>query len=144
MTRQHIATASITINAPLAQVWDALVNPELIKQYMFGTTVVSDWQEGSSIVWRGEWQGKTYEDKGTILRLEPERLLQCSHFSPLSGLPDAPERYHTVTIELSTRGECVLLSLTQDNNASEEDRLHSEQNWSMMLTNLKQVLEKQV
>jgi hypothetical protein len=35
--------------------------------------------------------GKTHEDKGVILRLEPERLLQYSHFSPLSGLPDAPD-----------------------------------------------------
>jgi hypothetical protein len=43
-------------------------------QYMFGTNVISDWQEGSPILWKGEWQGKKYEDLGVILKLEPERV----------------------------------------------------------------------
>lgn len=141
MDKPLIAQASIRIKAPLARVWDALVNPELIKQYFFGTTVVSEWQEGSTILWKGVWQGKPYEDKGVILHLEPERRFQYSHFSPLSGLPDTPDHYHTVTIELSDAGTDTLLSLSQDNNASEEDREHSETNWGMMLTQLKQLLE---
>ena len=49
MNGQRIARASVTINAPVANVWDALVNPEAIKQYMFGTNVTADWQEGSPI-----------------------------------------------------------------------------------------------
>src|SRR5579859_3286564 len=120
MHKQLIAKASTTIDAPLASVWDALVNPELIKQYLYGTHVVSDWQEGSPIVWQGEWQGKPYEDKGTILRLEPQHLLQYSHFSPLSGLPDIPEHYHTVTIEVADQDEHTRISLSQDNSGSEE------------------------
>jgi len=90
MSHGFMANAEIGINAPIAKVWDALVNPETIKQYMFGTNVVSDWKEGSPIVWKGEWQGKTYEDKGVILRLVPRQIIQYSHFSPLSGLPDVP------------------------------------------------------
>jgi uncharacterized protein YndB with AHSA1/START domain len=70
-----LAKASITINAPSEEVWKALVNPEAIRQYMFGTHVISDWKEGSRIVWRGEWQGKPYEDKGVILTFKPERTL---------------------------------------------------------------------
>ncbi len=58
MTSTFIAQAHITISAPIATVWDALVNPEMIKQYMFGTNAVSDWKEGSPIVWKGEWEGK--------------------------------------------------------------------------------------
>jgi uncharacterized protein YndB with AHSA1/START domain len=139
--RDLVASASATVEAPVAKVWEALVNPEMIKQYMFGTNVVSDWKEGDSIVWQGEWQGKAYEDKGTILRIEPQRLLQYSHFSPLTGQPDMPENYHTVTIELSGRGGQTKVSLSQDNNATEEDRQHSEQNWQIMLEGLKQLLE---
>ena len=37
-----IAQAHITISAPIARVWDALVNPEMIKHYMFGTNAVSE------------------------------------------------------------------------------------------------------
>jgi uncharacterized protein YndB with AHSA1/START domain len=137
-----IAQAHITISTPLAKVWDALVNPEMIKQYMFGTNAVSDWKEGSPIVWKGEWEGKPYEDKGVILQLKPEHVLQYSHFSPLSGQSDVPEHYHTVTIELSPKGTGTLLMLSQDNNSTEEDREHSEKNWGMMLTGFKKVLEQ--
>ena len=118
------------------------MNPETIKQYMFGTNVVSDWKEGSPIVWKGEWQGKTYEDKGVILRLVPRQIIQYSHFSPLSGLPDVPENYHTVGIELSEKGTQTFLSLSQDNNPTEKSREHSEKNWTMMLESLKTLLER--
>ena len=142
MNNNLIARASITIKAPNAKVWDALVNPEAIKQYMFGTNVVTDWREGNPTTWKGEWQGKAYEDKGVILQHKPEQLLQYSHFSPLSGLPDKLENYHTVTIELSENGSQTLVSLTQDNNATEEAREHSAKNWQMMLDGLKKFLEQ--
>src|SRR6202521_3912762 len=126
MPKNIIARTSISIAAPVDRVWDALVNPQLIKQYMFGTTFVSDWPPGSPIIWKGEWKGKPYEDKGKILQIEPRRLLQYSHYSPLSGLPDTPENHHTVTIELSAEGAQTRVSLSQDNNPSEDAREHSE------------------
>jgi len=136
-----IARASVSVNAPVAKVWDALTNPEVVEQYMFGTKVISDWKEGSQITWKGEWQGRKYEDRGVILKLKPERLIQYSHFSPLSGLPDAPENYHTVTIELSNLRTQTLVSLSQDNNPTEEARKHSEETWKTMLATLKKTLE---
>ena len=136
-----IARASININAPGDKVWNALVNPEAIRQYMFGTTVVSDWRPGSPIVWKGEWQGKPYADKGVILQLQPGRMIQYSHFSPLSGLPDKPENYHRVTVELTPDGSQTRVDLAQDNNESEDDRVHSQANWEMMLESLRKFLE---
>lgn len=141
MDNNLIAKASQNINAPSEKVWDALVNPVAIRQYMFGTHVVSDWQVGSPIIWKGEWQGKSYEDKGVILQLKPGQTLQYSHFSPLSGLPDKPENYHTVTIKLTASAHQTLVSLTQDKNSSDEERVHSEENWGMMLATLKKFLE---
>jgi uncharacterized protein YndB with AHSA1/START domain len=102
MSQNLIAKTSIRINATSEIVWTALVTPDSIKQYMFGTNVVSNWHEGDPIVWKGEWQGKAYEDKGKILQIKPEKILQYSHYSPLSGLPDVPNNYHTVSIELQT------------------------------------------
>ncbi len=136
-----ISKASIIIHAPEAKVWEALVDPKAIRQYMFGTTVFSEWRKGSPIVWKGEWQGKAYEDKGMILALEPGRRLCYSHYSPLSGLPDRPESYHTVTVDLSAQGEQTQVALEQDHNASEEERAHSEKNWEMMLAALKKYVE---
>jgi uncharacterized protein YndB with AHSA1/START domain len=141
MRTDHVAKASITIDAPIAKVWNALVNPDTIRQYMFGTTVVSEWKKGSPIVWKGEWKGGAYEDKGVILELEPERRLRYSHFSPLAGLPDLPENYHNVTIELSVENGLVRVTLSQDNNPTVEAREHSERNWATMLAGLKKLLE---
>jgi uncharacterized protein YndB with AHSA1/START domain len=136
-----IAKASTSIDAPIAKVWDALTNPEVIKQFMFGSEVVSDWKEGSPIVWKGTWEGKPYEDKGVILNIEPLRILRYSHFSPLSGAPDVPENYHTLTYELSEEGDKTLVVLSQDNNSTEEEREHSQEMWEKMLESLKNVLE---
>jgi uncharacterized protein YndB with AHSA1/START domain len=141
MARGLIAEVATTIDAPREKVWDALVNPLVIKQYMFGTEVESAWEVGSPIVWKGEWQGKPYEDKGVILQLETARRIQYSHFSPLSGHPDVPENYHTVTVELSDDGALTLVELSQDNNSSEEAREQSRTNWKQMLGALKHHLE---
>lgn len=142
MNNNLIAKVSTAINAPLTKVWEALTKPEIIKQYMFGTNVVSDWHVGVPIVWKGEWQGRSYEDKGKILKFEEERVLQYSHFSPLSGKPDVPENYHTVTIELSDDRAQTIVTLSQDNNATEEAREHSKKNWEIMLDGLRKLLEK--
>lgn len=136
-----VAKATIDIDAPRERVWKALVTPADIKKFMFGTDTQSDFKPGSPIRWTGTWDGKTYQDKGTVLSARDGRLLQYTHFSPTSGLPDKPENYHTVTIELSDAGAGTHVALTQDNNATEQAKEHSEKNWSMMLSSLKKLLE---
>jgi len=90
-----------------------------------------------------EWQGEKYVDRGEILECEPESKLQYSHYSPLSGLPDAPENYHTVTLELSAGDDATRVSLSQDNNPTAEARAHSQGYWEKMLQALKAHVESQ-
>lgn len=141
MNKKFTAKATTTIDAPVSKVWQALVNPEIIKQYLFNTDVISDWKVGSPIIYRGEWEGKPFEDKGKILEIEPEKILKSTHWSPLSGVPDTPENYHTVTYTLSEKGDGTEVTITQDNNASEEEEAHSEKNWQTVLKGLKDLLE---
>ena len=141
MDTTYTAAASATINAPPSKVWEALTKPELIKKYMFGTDVISDWKVGSPIVYKGEWQGKPFEDKGRILEFEPEKLLVSTHWSPLSGVPDLPENYHTVTYRLSEKDGKTEVTIHQDKNASEEEKADSEKNWKTILDGLKKLLE---
>jgi uncharacterized protein YndB with AHSA1/START domain len=141
MNRKFTATATTTIDAPVSKVWQALVNPEIIKQYLFNTDVISDWNVGSPIIYRGEWEGKPFEDKGKILEIEPGKTLRSTHWSPLSGVPDAPENYHTVTYTLTELGDSTEVTITQDNNASEEEKAHSEKNWRTVLEGMKKLLE---
>jgi uncharacterized protein YndB with AHSA1/START domain len=133
---------SITIGAPIARVWEALTTPELIKQWFFGVDTETDWKRGSPIVHRGQYQGRPYEDRGEILKIEPPRLLVHSHWSPVSGLPEAPENYERVSWELSERDDGTELTIRESNLASEEARATSEQTWRLVLENLKQLLER--
>ena len=137
----HVATAETEIDASPDQVWSALTDPEQIKKYMFGSQVETDWQPGSPIVWKGEYEGKQYEDKGEIVEIEPERRLKMTHFSPLGGQEDVPENYHTLLYGLEAQDGKTRVSLSQDNNPSEEAAEHSKANWEQMLTGLKQVVE---
>ena len=142
MSKNLIAKAAVSIQSPKKKVWEALVTPAAIKQYMFGTDVKSEWRTGSEITWKGEMKGKKYEDKGVILTIKTEQTLQYSHFSPSSGKPDKPENYHTVTIDLAGSGNNTKVSLSQDNNSDEKACKESETNWGAMLEGLKKYVEK--
>ena len=137
----HVATATVEIDAPPARVWTALTDPAEIEKYMFGSHVVTDWKPGSPIVWEGEYEGKRYEDKGEIVEIKPARRLKVTHFSPLSGQEDVPENYHTLTYELEAAGPVTRVALSQDNNPTPEAAEHSKANWEKMLSGLKEVVE---
>jgi uncharacterized protein YndB with AHSA1/START domain len=141
MQDDFLAGAEIVIDASKGEVWHALTDPDMIKQYLFGTQVESDWQVGSEIIYRGEWQGKPYQDKGRILELVPNQRLVSTFWSALSGAPDTPENYKTVTYELAPIGDQTRLVLSQGNNASQAEADHSGENWRTVLQALKELLE---
>ena len=142
MSKGMVAKAAVAIDAPKEKVWEALVNPALIKQYMFGTDTACEWKKGSAITWSGVWQGKAYVDKGVILKIERERVLRYTYFSPLAGQADVPENYHTVTVKVANTENGTLLSLLQDNNRTQQEMEHSQQNWNMVFDSIKKLLEK--
>jgi len=141
MKDTYISKASIMINAPASKVWDALTKPEIIKQYMFDTDVTTDWLAGSPITYKGIWNGKPYEDKGMVVQIDPEKLLVSTFWSSLSGVPDSVENYKTVRYELNSIGNETRLTITQDNNDSQDESDHSAQNWKMVLDGIKNLLE---
>jgi uncharacterized protein YndB with AHSA1/START domain len=143
MNRKFVAEKQISIDASVDAVWRALTDPSLVKQYLHGTNMETSWKVGSPITWKGEWKGKTYEDKGTVLAVEPKRLLRTTHWSPLGGSEDRPENYHTVTYELADNEGQTILTLKQDNNASQEEAdTMAEKNWGPVLEGLKTVAEQ--
>lgn len=141
MAANHIAKITRQINAPATRVWKALTTPDLIEKYFFGTRTSSEWEEGSEITFEGTWEDQPYTDKGTIQTMLPERILQYSYFSPLSGLEDVPENYQSITFELDEEGDTTLLTVKHANLPSEEQKVQSENNWNKVLNNLKQLVE---
>jgi uncharacterized protein YndB with AHSA1/START domain len=143
MTQNFVAETRITVQAPAEAVWRALTDPALVKQYMYGTNLETDWKVGSPITWKGEWEGKPYQDKGTVLAVEPRKLLKVTHWSPMGGSEDKPENYHTVIYELAERDGETVLTLKQDNNPTQEaaDTM-AEKNWGPVLEGIKNVAEQ--
>lgn len=142
MDNKLTATTSKEINAPISKVWAALVDPKEIKKYLFGTEAVSDWKEGSSLIFKGEWKGKSYEDKGKILKIEPEKVLKYTYWSAASGIEDKPENYNILTFALEPTTDTTKLSITQETGSSQEGLDHSMKNWNIVLDSMKKLLEE--
>lgn len=143
MKNNLTGAAGIRIDVPVSKVWEALTTPAMIKQYFFGTIAISDWKERSPLIFKGEWKGKHYEDKGTILKVRPQKLFRYTYWSSMSGIEDNPENYVTITYELTERNNGTYLSVKQENIPDEKTRQHSEENWNKVLAELKEFLEKQ-
>lgn len=135
------AEARIRIDAAPDTVWHAVTDPATIAEYLYGTQVETDWRQGSPIVYRGEWEGKPYEDKGVILEITPPTRLVTSYYSPLSGKPDEPASYQNVTYALSPDGDGTAVTITQDGcaDAAEAERMST--NWSTTLEGMRTVVE---
>jgi uncharacterized protein YndB with AHSA1/START domain len=142
--KNQVLEKTITVNAPAAEVWKALTDPEMVKQYFFGTNLICNWQKGSPIKFTGEWEGKTYEDKGTILDIEPGKFVKYTYWSSFSGTEDAPENYANISYELEPQNGETRLTITQDNILSKEKYDHSDQNWELVLTQMKDLVERKV
>ena len=139
----YAAKTQVTINAPLDAVWATLTEPAKVKEFMHGTVMETDWTEGSPITWKGEWKGHSYEDKGEVLAFEPKRLITTTHWSSMGGTEDVPENYHTVTYELAGQDGAVVLTVTQDNNATQEEAdAMAANNWGPVLEGIKSVAER--
>ncbi|WP_138444438.1 SRPBCC family protein [Sinomonas susongensis] len=143
MAETYSAQVSVAIEAPAERVWDALVVPELVAQYLHGTTVEADWRPGGQITWSGEWKGQRYVDKGTVLAYEPGRLLKTTHWSPMAGTADSPENYHHVTYELSEVGGATNLTLTHGNSPTRsEAESMAKKSWMPILEDIKRLVEE--
>ncbi len=137
----YSAKVSIIINASIVNVWKTLTDPELVKQYLFGTKVSTDWKKGSQIKWTGIWNDKKYEDKGQIIEIVAEKLIICTYWSSMSGLEDKKENYTTVSYILDGQDGKVKLTIIQDNIKIKESKEHSENSWTMVGNSLKRVAE---
>lgn len=135
-------STKIDINAPVAEVWKGLTDPEIVKQYFFGTNVKSDWKAGSPITFSGEWEGKSYQDKGNIQEITPGKYVKYSYWSSMGGTEDKPENYANVSYTLDENDGFTTLTVTQDNIKDITSKEHSEQNWQTVFGGLKNLLEK--
>jgi uncharacterized protein YndB with AHSA1/START domain len=143
MSANFSSKSEIKINAPASKVWQALTSPDMINEFLLGTHVETDWKVGSDIRWTGNYNGKSYEDKGKVLQVLPEKLLQHTYHSSLSGIEDKPENYFNVTYELDEEDGVTTVTLTNSNLPDQQSQDHTEKNWRGVLEKLKEVVERE-
>ena len=151
MAEQLIVSNSLTINAPVSSVWDALTNPEQTMKYMFGCRVISDLKVGSPMLWKGMVEGQEMLFvKGNVLHVEPEVQLVYTVFDPNSDVADIPENYLTVTYSLAAADGQTVLTITQGDYAAvangEQRYIESvgAGGWMSLMTAIKTLLEPTV
>ena len=140
MKKNTLTQTSILIHAELADVWNAITNPTVIKKYFFGIDLVTTWDVGSPILFRGVWEGKPYEDIGIVQSFIPMESLSYTYRSSFDDASDISKTYNIVTYRLMPRDTGTELSVSQTVNTEEEVR-YFEENWSMCLSEIKKILE---
>ena len=147
---KKIVTNSITIKATASRVWDALTNPEQTKKYMFGCETVSDWKTGSSLLWKGSYEGnEMIFVKGFILDIQPNRILKYTVIDPNATYPHSPENHLNVTYELSEQTGLTTLTVSQDGfeNAADGEKRYTDvynngEGWNPILVEIKKLIER--
>lgn len=133
--------SKILIGASSNRVWDAITRPDLVKQWQYGTDLSTDWRKGSSIVFRNEWEGKVFEQKGTILEVEPGCLVKYTLFAPQPGLEDRPENYFVMSYLLEDVDGRTLLTITQEDTRSQSVQEPADEAENAILLALKKLVE---
>jgi len=143
MNRDLKISKSIEIKSNAEKIWDALINPEKIKIYLFGTETISDWKVGGPIIFQGEYDGHKYKDKGNVLENVKYNTLKYNYWSGFSGLEDKAENYSIITYHIEKLSEDhVRFTWTQEGFANEEGQQHSENALNGMLEQIKNLVEE--
>lgn len=144
----QVFNKTIDIHASPTAVWEALTNVKLMPHWMFDSEIVilTDWGIGNSITIQVEPDAyKTgFENKGVVLQYEPERLLQYSHLSSLSGLPDQHQNYSLITFALVPNEDQTILTLTLSNFPTEIIYRHLVFYWEVTLELFKEYIARAV
>jgi uncharacterized protein YndB with AHSA1/START domain len=150
MSQPLIVSSEIDIRVPAAAVWDALTNPGMTKKYMFGCEAISDWQPGSPLLWRGNFNGlDMVAVKGSVISIEPGRSLVYTAIDPNNpAIADLPENYLTITYDLTEQDGHTRLAVSQgDYNSVAEGAKRYEETmagggWTPLLVQIKDLLEE--
>lgn len=149
MPNPMIVRSDIQIDAPASKVWQVLTHPEETKKYMFGCAALSDWKPGSTLDWKGVFNGvEITAVKGKIVDIQPGKFLAYTTIDPNNpAMPDLPENYLTVTYSLAEKNGHTHLEVTQGDYATvaDGDNRYADTvkggGWTPILVQVKEIAE---
>jgi len=134
--------STITINKPAKYVWEALIQPELIKQWQYGSQLTTSWKIGEPIKFHNEWQGQSFDQWGKVLEYEPNSKIKYSLFAPRPDLKDVPENYFYMTYLLDQNVDSTILTIIQDDPRPSLELSDDSDAGNAILNSLKQLVEQ--
>ena len=108
--------STILIHSTKQKVWNALTQPELVKQWQYGSELTTDWKVGSEIRFKNEWDNILYEQWGKILEIIPNELIKYSLFFPRPDLEDKEENYFIMSYVISDANNKIKLEIIKEDN----------------------------
>lgn len=136
--------SELFINATVEKVWETITNPELVKQWQYGSDLISNWKPGSAIRFKTAWGDQLFEQWGKVVAFEPHRLVKYSLFAPRPGLEDRPEHYFMMSYVLTPEEGKTKLQIIQEDNrpGAKQEAIQGEEN--PVLKALKELAEGEV
>jgi uncharacterized protein YndB with AHSA1/START domain len=134
---------AINIYAPASKVWDSITKPELIQKWMTDSEIeiLSGWQTGSPIIFKGDLHGISFINKGIILQFKPGKILSYTFWSSLTEHADVPENYSVITFDLTASADITTLAFIQTNIVAEAQLRHVNYYWEVALELIKKLNE---
>ncbi len=127
---------TIYIKATPERVWDAIIKPELTRQYWEHENI-SNWKKGS------QWQHVANDSKrtiklvGEIVEITPQKLLVLTWNNP-SDITESSR----VAIEITSHKNGTCLSVMHNNFKSDSKMLETiKEGWPQVLSSMKSFLE---
>jgi uncharacterized protein YndB with AHSA1/START domain len=139
MAEPYSHVFQVYIRTSPEQLWQALTDGELSKQYYFGSAVESTWKVGDSF--RNVQADGMVMIEGTILEVDKPRRLVTT-FVPRWDPTATGDPGWRVTWEIAQLGDACKLTLIHDGLEKDSDEaLGTFEGWSKILSGLKTLLE---
>ncbi len=103
--------------------------------------LITDWNVGSNIKFRTEWEGKVFEQWGKILEIRPNELIKYNLFAPRPGLEDKPENYFIMRYNLTDENGRTKLEIIQEDNRLNAVQEEPQGEENPILKSLREVVE---
>lgn len=138
----QVSSSTVEIEARPETVWAVVTEPEHVKQWQYQSVLDTDWKEGSPVRFTSKWEGKTFEQWGTVLLVDPPSELRYSLFAPRPGLDDRPENYFTMIYKLEANDDGgTVLTLTQEDPREGAGEEQADEEENPVLNALKRLAE---